>query len=90
MNPTWLRQHIGVVLQENYLFSGSIRENISLPRPGAPIEMIIQAAQIAGAHDFIKELPEGYDTHVGERGSTLSGGQKQRIAIVPSLPIPVF
>jgi subfamily B ATP-binding cassette protein HlyB/CyaB len=77
MNPLWLRQHIGVVLQENYLFSGTIRENIALPRPDAPIELVIQAAQLAGAHDFIKELPEGYDTVVGERGSTLSGGQRQ-------------
>ncbi len=85
MNPIWLRNHIGVVLQENYLFSGSIRENIALPKPDAPIELIIQAAQIAGAHDFIKELPEGYDTYVGERGSTLSGGQKQRIAIARAL-----
>lgn len=85
MNPLWLRQHIGVVLQENYLFSGSIRENIALPRPDAPIELIIQAAQIAGAHDFIKEVSEGYDTFVGERGSSLSGGQKQRIAIARAL-----
>lgn len=85
MNPLWLRHHIGVVLQENYLFSGTIRDNIALPRPDAPIELIIQAAQIAGAHEFIKELPEGYDTLVGERGSTLSGGQKQRIAIARAL-----
>jgi len=85
MNPVWLRNQIGVVLQENYLFSGTIRENISLPRPDAPIELIIQAAQIAGAHEFIKEMPEGYDTMVGERGSTLSGGQKQRIAIARAL-----
>jgi subfamily B ATP-binding cassette protein HlyB/CyaB len=85
MNPIWLRQHIGVVLQENYLFSGSIRENIAMPKPDAPIELIIQAAQLSGAHDFIKELPEGYDTPVGERGSTLSGGQKQRIAIARAL-----
>ena len=74
-----------MVLQENYLFSGTIRENIALPRPDAPIELIIQAAQIAGAHDFIKDMPEGYDTLVGERGSTLSGGQKQRIAIARAL-----
>jgi len=85
MNPIWLRNHIGVVLQENYLFSGTIRENIALPRPDAPIELVIQAAQIAGAHDFIKEMPEGYDTVVGERGSSLSGGQKQRIAIARAL-----
>lgn len=85
MNPTWLRNNIGVVLQENYLFSGTIRENISMPKTDAPIELIIQAAQIAGAHQFISEMPEGYDTIVGERGSTLSGGQRQRIAIARAL-----
>jgi len=85
LNPTWLRYNIGVVLQENYLFSGTIRENIALPKPEASIELIINASQIAGAHEFISELPEGYDTMVGERGSSLSGGQKQRIAIARAL-----
>lgn len=85
MNPTWLRYNIGVVLQENYLFAGSIRENISLSKPDAPIELIMKVAQMAGAHEFISELPEGYETIVGERGSTLSGGQKQRIAIARAL-----
>lgn len=85
MNPLWLRANIGVVLQENYLFSGTIRENISMPRPDAPIELILHVAQIAGAHEFISQLPEGYDTVVGERGSTLSGGQKQRVAIARAL-----
>lgn len=85
MNPIWLRNNVGVVLQENYLFSGTIRENIAMPKTDAPIELIIQAAQIAGAHQFITEMPEGYDTMVGERGSTLSGGQKQRIAIARAL-----
>ncbi len=85
MNPTWLRYNIGVVLQENYLFAGSIRENISLPKPDAPIELIMNVAKMAGAHDFISEFPEGYDTQVGERGSTLSGGQRQRIAIARAL-----
>lgn len=85
MNPTWLRYNIGVVLQENYLFAGSIRENISLSKPDAPIELIIQAAQMAGAHEFISEFPEGYETIVGERGSSLSGGQRQRIAIARAL-----
>ena len=85
MNPIWLRNNIGVVLQENYLFSGTIRDNIAMPRPDAPIEMIIQASQISGAHSFISEMPEGYDTVVGERGSTLSGGQRQRIAIARAL-----
>jgi subfamily B ATP-binding cassette protein HlyB/CyaB len=85
MNPSWLRNQIGVVLQENYLFSGTIRENIALPKSDASMDQIIQAAKIAGAHEFIKELPEGYDTQVGERGSTLSGGQRQRIAIARAL-----
>jgi subfamily B ATP-binding cassette protein HlyB/CyaB len=85
MNPTWLRNNIGVVLQENYLFSGTIRENICMPKPDASIEQIIQVAQIAGAHQFISEMPDGYDSIVGERGSTLSGGQKQRVAIARAL-----
>lgn len=85
MNPSWLRQNIGVVLQENYLFSGTIRDNISLPMQSAPIELIIQMSKIAGADEFISQLSEGYDTMVGERGSTLSGGQKQRIAIARAL-----
>lgn len=85
LNPVWLRYQIGVVLQESYLFSGTIRENIALPKPDSPIELIIHAAKMAGAHSFISELPEGYDTIVGERGSTLSGGQKQRIAIARAL-----
>jgi len=85
MNPVWLRYNIGVVLQENYLFSGTIRDNIALPKPNSPMELIIQVAHLAGAHEFIAQLPEGYDTMVGERGSTLSGGQKQRVAIARAL-----
>lgn len=85
MNPYWLRQNIGVVLQESYLFSGTIRDNIAMPMQSAPIEAIIQAAKIAGADEFISQLPEGYETMVGERGSTLSGGQRQRIAIARAL-----
>nr|WP_198980859.1 type I secretion system permease/ATPase [Herbaspirillum sp. ASV7] len=80
-----LRQQIGVVLQENTLFSRSIRDNIALADPALPIEPIIAAAKLAGAHDFICELPEGYDTLVGEQGSGLSGGQRQRIAIARAL-----
>ncbi len=80
-----LRRQIGVVLQENVLFNRSIRENIALADPGAPLEAVIHAAQLAGAHEFITELPEGYDTMVGEHGSTLSGGQRQRIAIARAL-----
>jgi subfamily B ATP-binding cassette protein HlyB/CyaB len=85
MNPIWLRHNIGVVLQENYLFSGSIQENIALPKPDASMDLVLQAAKLSGAHEFIAGLPEGYDTVVGERGSTLSGGQRQRIAIARAL-----
>jgi ATP-binding cassette, subfamily B, bacterial HlyB/CyaB len=80
-----LRRQIGVVLQENVLFSSSIRDNIALTDPGAPLEVVIQAAKLAGAHEFILELSEGYDTMVGEHGSNLSGGQRQRIAIARAL-----
>lgn len=80
-----LRQQIGVVLQENTLFSRSIRDNIALSNPALPIETIIEAAKLAGAHEFICELPEAYDTHVGEHGTGLSGGQRQRIAIARAL-----
>lgn len=80
-----LRRQIGVVLQDNMLFARSIRENIALTEPGAPIEAVIHAAKMAGAHEFILELPEGYDTVVGEHGASLSGGQRQRIAIARAL-----
>ncbi|RUX49925.1 type I secretion system permease/ATPase, partial [Mesorhizobium sp. M4A.F.Ca.ET.050.02.1.1] len=82
---TWLRRQIGVVLQENVLFNRSIRENIALADPAMPMERVVAAASLAGAHDFILELPEGYDTIVGERGSSLSGGQRQRVAIARAL-----
>jgi subfamily B ATP-binding cassette protein HlyB/CyaB len=85
ISPLWLRSKIGVVLQENYLFSGTIRDNISIARQDAPMDMIIEAAKAAGAHDFITELSHGYDTQVGERGSALSGGQRQRVAIARAL-----
>jgi ATP-binding cassette, subfamily B, bacterial HlyB/CyaB len=81
VDPSWLRRQIGVVLQENVLFNCSVRDNIALADPSMPIERIITAAQVAGAHEFILELPNGYDTIVGERGSSLSGGQRQRLAI---------
>lgn len=80
-----LRRQIGVVLQDNMLFARSIRENIALTDPGAPLDTVIQAARLAGAHEFILELPEGYDTVVGEHGASLSGGQRQRIAIARAL-----
>ena len=81
----WLRRQMGVVLQENILFNRSVRDNIALADPAMPIERVIAAARLAGAHDFILELPEGYDTIVGERGTSLSGGQRQRIAIAHAL-----
>ncbi len=80
-----LRRQIGVVLQENVLFNRSLRENIALADPGAPLEQVIAAARLAGAHEFILDLPEAYDTIVGEHGATLSGGQRQRIAIARAL-----
>ncbi|MET4215865.1 subfamily B ATP-binding cassette protein HlyB/CyaB [Bradyrhizobium sp. LB14.3] len=84
-DPAWLRRQIGVVLQDNMLFNRSVRDNIALADPTLPMTRIMDAAKLAGAHDFILELPEGYDTVVGERGSTLSGGQRQRIAIARAL-----
>ena len=81
----WLRRQTGVVLQDNVLFNTSIRENIALADPAMSMERVIEAAELAGAHDFILELPEGYDTIVGERGSSLSGGQRQRVAIARAL-----
>ena len=84
-DPAWLRRQVGVVLQENVLLNRSVRDNIALAEPGMPLERIMQAAQLAGAHEFIMELPEGYDTIVGEQGAGLSGGQRQRIAIARAL-----
>ncbi|OEZ93383.1 toxin RTX-I translocation ATP-binding protein [Janthinobacterium sp. HH107] len=80
-----LRRQIGVVLQENILFNRSVRDNIALSDPALPIDAVIAVAKLAGAHDFICELPEGYDTMVGEHGTGLSGGQRQRIAIARAL-----
>jgi len=85
MDPSWLRRQIGVVLQENFLFNGSVRDNIATARPGSSMEEVIRAAEISGAHEFILELSEGYDTRVGERGMAMSGGQRQRIAIARAL-----
>jgi ATP-binding cassette, subfamily B, bacterial HlyB/CyaB len=85
IDTTSLRHQIGMVLQENMLFNRSIRDNIALSNPALPIEAIIEAAKLAGAHEFVCELPEGYDTMVGEHGTGLSGGQRQRIAIARAL-----
>jgi len=84
-SPSWLRRQIGVVLQENYLFDGTVRDNIAFNDPSASMEEILRVAELAGAHEFILELPEGYDTRVGERGTSVSGGQRQRIAIARAL-----
>ena len=80
-----LRRQVGVVLQENLLFNRSVRENIAITDPAAPIKAVMRVAQLAGAHEFISELPEGYDTLVGEQGGSLSGGQRQRVAIARAL-----
>jgi subfamily B ATP-binding cassette protein HlyB/CyaB len=85
VDPAWLRRQIGVVLQDNVLFNCSVRDNIALADPAVPMEQVINAATLAGAHDFILQLQEGYDTIVGERGGSLSGGQRQRIAIARAL-----
>ncbi|HEY9670891.1 MAG TPA: peptidase domain-containing ABC transporter [Waterburya sp.] len=80
-----LRRQIGIVPQETLLFDGTVQENIALTNPDASSEEIIEAARVAVAHDFIMELPSGYNTRVGERGSSLSGGQRQRIAIARTI-----
>jgi subfamily B ATP-binding cassette protein HlyB/CyaB len=85
VDVAWLRRQVGSVLQENVLFNRSIRDNIALADPGMSMERVIAAAELAGAHEFILELPQGYDTMVGERGASLSGGQRQRIAIARAL-----
>ena len=85
VDPAWLRRQVGVVLQENFLFNCSIRDNIALTDPGLSMDRVIQAAKLAGAHEFILELPDAYDTVVGEHGCSLSGGQRQRIAIARAL-----
>ena len=84
-DPAWLRRQTAIVLQENILFNRSVRDNIALADPSASMVAVIGAARLAGAHEFILQLPEGYDTIIGERGSTLSGGQRQRIAIARAL-----
>ena len=85
LDPGWLRRQIGVVLQENILFNRSIHENIALGDPAMPRAAVMQAARLAGADEFIAQLPQGYDTMIEERGANLSGGQRQRIAIARAL-----
>ena len=85
IDPSWLRRQIGVVLQENILFNRSVRDNIAIADPSMSMERVIEAAELAGAHEFILELTEGYDTQLEERGGNLSGGQRQRIAIARAL-----
>ena len=85
IDPAWLRRQIGVVLQENLLFNRSIRENIALADPAMPLDRVIAAAKLSGAHEFILRLPQGYDTAIEERGTNLSGGQRQRLAIARAL-----
>ena len=85
VDTAWLRRQIGVVLQENTLFNRSIHDNIALASPGMPRALVISAARLAGADEFISKLPLGYDTQIEERGANLSGGQRQRIAIARAL-----
>src|SRR6185437_15395581 len=84
-DPAALRRQIGVVLQDNVLFNATIYDNIALSDPGLPLAQVIQAAKLAGAHEFISELPSGYNTVLGEHGGGISGGQRQRIAIARAL-----
>jgi len=85
VDTAWLRRQVGIVLQDNVLFNSSVRENIALADPGMSMERIVAGATLAGAHEFILELPDNYDAIIGERGSSLSGGQRQRIAIARAL-----
>lgn len=85
LDPASLRRQIGTVLQENMLFKGTVRDNIAFASPGMPFDKVVEASQLAGAHEFVLELPQGYDTELGERGMGLSGGQRQRIAIARAL-----
>ncbi|MCE2390826.1 MAG: ATP-binding cassette domain-containing protein [Proteobacteria bacterium] len=85
IRPASLRRQIGVVLQESWLFDGTLRENIAWSQPEMPLERVMQAAELAGAHEFVAELPQGYDTRVEERGMNLSGGQRQRVALARAL-----
>ena len=85
LNLLALRQSIGVVSQEPYIFNGTIRENIAFGKPGASLEEVVQATKLAGLDQFVNQLPDRYDTQIGERGANLSGGQRQRLAIARAL-----
>jgi ATP-binding cassette, subfamily B, bacterial HlyB/CyaB len=85
LDPGWLRRQIGVVLQENILFNRTIHENIALGDPAMPRALVMHAAKLAGADEFVAQMPQGYDTMIEERGANLSGGQRQRIAIARAL-----
>ncbi len=85
MDPAWLRRQIGVVLQENLLFNRTIHDNIALADPAMPRSAVMRVADLAGAHEFVARLPQGYDTMIEERGANLSGGQRQRLAIARAL-----
>ena len=87
VDPAWLRRQVGVVLQENILFNRTVRENIALADAAMSMDRVVAAAELAGAHEFILELPEAYDTRIDERGGNLSGGQRQRMAIARALAI---
>lgn len=85
VETAWLRRQVGIVLQENFLFAGTIKENIAIAMPSIDEESIMKAAELSGTDEFVKDMPHGYDTFVGERGSLLSGGQRQRVAIARAL-----
>lgn len=85
VDPAWIRRQLGVVLQDNFLFNQTVHENIALARPNMPRAQVLAVAHLAGAHEFIAKLPQGYDTLIEERGANLSGGQRQRIAIARAL-----
>jgi ATP-binding cassette, subfamily B, bacterial HlyB/CyaB len=84
-DPAALRRQIGVVLQDSVLFNGTLYDNIALADPGMPLDRVVQAAKLAGAHEFISDMPNGYNTVVGEHGTGMSGGQRQRVAIARAL-----
>ena len=85
VDPAALRRQIGVVQQDSVLFSGTIYDNIAVAHPGLPLELAIEAAKLAGAHEFVCEMPQGYGALIGEQGTGMSGGQRQRIAIARAL-----